>query len=309
VERFCLRWLIRPEEGGKKIQYFLRDHAISRKALRNLLNEGGAILLNGQAAHLRDTLSPGDELKLVFPVERMSENLVPEELPLEVLYEDEVLLVVNKPAGMSTIPSRDQRSGTLANALAGYFKKKSLRCGCHIVTRLDRYTSGICVVAKYRHIHHLFSTAADRIRVVREYEAFVEGIFRQEKGRVDAPIARKPDSIIERMVAEGGKTARTRFERIAVYPEFSHIRLWPETGRTHQIRVHMAYLGYPLVGDDLYGGSKNLLSRQALHCGKVSFKHPITDETIVVRAKLPDDMSELIASQEKAGNRLAGDGE
>ena len=153
---------------------------------------------------------------------------------------------------------------------------------------------GLVLVAKHRHVHYLFSKAQQQGRVTRVYEAIVEGVLNETNGIIEAPIARKRDSIIEREVNENGQFARTRYEIIRQYQDYAHIKLKLDTGRTHQIRVHMSYLGHPLIGDDLYGGSTTLLSRQALHCKYIRFVHPILKKELSFSCPLPEDMRRLI---------------
>ena len=195
---------------------------------------------------------------------------------------------------MNTIPSREHPSGSLANALVGYYKSIGLQATSHIVTRLDRDTSGIVLIAKHRHVHHLFSLMQRSGQVKRTYEAFAEGSIKEEAGTINAPIGRKADSIIEREVREDGQYARTHFQVLERHHLFTHIELQLETGRTHQIRVHMSYIGHPLLGDDLYGGQISLMERQALHCKKIKFNHPFSKKTMVFLASLPAEMQNIL---------------
>jgi 23S rRNA pseudouridine1911/1915/1917 synthase len=217
-----------------------------------------------------------------------------EEIPLLIIYEDEYLLVVNKPPGMNTIPSREHPYGSLASGLIGYYEKNGISATTHIVTRLDRDTSGLVLIAKHSHIHHLFSKQQRSGGVKRSYEAFVEGFVEQGEGMIDAPIARKPDSIIEREVHPDGQNACTLFEVSKRYEGFTHMKLWLRTGRTHQIRVHMSYLGHPLLGDTLYGGNRDSISRQALHCRELTFSHPFIHKEMRFTASLPIDMKQVL---------------
>jgi 23S rRNA pseudouridine1911/1915/1917 synthase len=292
--RFQIKWIIDQSHAGKLIKDFLKEEEISRTALTDIKFKGGSIFVNGKEVNVRYKLKTTDVLTVIFPPEIPSESVKGENIPLQILFEDDYLLVVNKPAGMSTIPSREHPTGSLANALVGYYDQIGLTATSHIVTRLDRDTSGIVLVAKHRHVHHLFSKEQQSGRVKRTYEALASGTIVPDWGSVDQPIGRKEDSIIEREVRTDGQYACTHFKVIDRYDIFTHIELQLETGRTHQIRVHMSFLGHPLLGDDLYGGDRALIERQALHCKQIKFIHPFLGREMIFRAPLPADMKALL---------------
>lgn len=294
MTRFQLHWQVTERDANKIIKDFLKEKQISKAALTDIKFKGGFITVNGMEQTVRYLLKQGDLLTIGFPFEYPSEDMKGERIPLHILYEDDFILVVNKPAGMSTIPSREHPTGSLANALIGHYEQKGLKATAHIVTRLDRDTSGIVLIAKHRHVHHLLSEQQKAKGVKRVYEAFAEGVFTNRIGVIDQPIARKKDSIIEREVNPNGQFARTRYEVIDCYQSFSHLKLQLETGRTHQIRVHLSYLGHPLLGDDLYGGKIDLMNRQALHCCELSFFHPLMEKHLTFQQELPEDMRALI---------------
>ncbi|MEH7085257.1 RluA family pseudouridine synthase [Neobacillus drentensis] len=293
-QQFQLKWVIGESDAGKLVREFLKEEEISRTALTDIKFKGGNILVNGEEINVRYRLAWNDILTVIFPSESPSEGLLGENVPLSILYEDEYLLVVNKPAGMNTIPSREHPAGSLANALIGYYQRCGLQATTHIVTRLDRDTSGIVLIAKHRHVHHLFSMMQQSGQVKRTYEAFAEGRMQQENGTIVAPIGRKDDSIIEREVRKDGQYACTHFQVLARFNGFTHLELALETGRTHQIRVHMSFLKHPLLGDDLYGGDISQINRQALHCKKISFIHPFSNDEMMFTAPLPRDMDNLL---------------
>lgn len=297
---FILEWTIGQEDQGKLIKQFLHEQEISKRALTDIKLHGGDILINGEHVTVRHVLSCGEKLTVQFPFEKPSENVQAEKIPLAIVYEDDYVLIINKPPFMNTIPSREHPTGSLANALMGYYEESGFVSAPHIVTRLDRNTSGLVLVAKHRHIHYLLSKAQQKGQVARIYEAFVGGNLKQTSGVIEAPIARKNESIIEREVNEDGQFARTRFELIRQYRDFAHVELKLDTGRTHQIRVHMSYIGHPLIGDDLYGGSTTLLSRQALHCKTLQFLHPMSKEELLFTASLPEDMERLIGEADES---------
>lgn len=292
--RFQMKWVINGNSAGLMIKEFLKKEDISRTALTDIKFQGGSILVNNKPVNVRYRLQKGDMLMVVFPPEQPSVGVKGEDIPLSILFEDDYLLVINKPAGMNTIPSREHPVGSLANGLIGYYEKNGLQATSHIVTRLDRDTSGLVLIAKHRHVHHLFSLMQKGGNVNRTYEAFAEGSIFPPAGIITAPIGRKEDSIIEREVRLDGQFACTHYRVIEELYGFSRVELKLETGRTHQIRVHMSYLGHPLLGDDLYGGNISIIQRQALHCKKIHFTHPFLQEEMTFTAPLPPDMIELL---------------
>ncbi|MBS4207950.1 RluA family pseudouridine synthase [Bacillus sp. FJAT-50079] len=293
-KRYSLKWTIDRNKAGLSIKQFLADEGISQRALTDIKFAGGKITVNGMEQNVRYLLNEDEILEVMFPLEQTNESLRAEDLPLEIMYEDRDLLVINKQAGMSTIPSREHPNGNLANALVYYYKQNQIYAAVHIVTRLDRDTSGLVLIAKHRHAHHLLSIMQQQFRIDRSYEAFVTGKWREKYGTIDVPIGRKCDSIIEREVRIDGKRAVTHYSLLQQYNDFSHIKLNLETGRTHQIRVHMAYKNHPLIGDDLYGGDTTLMQRQALHCRELSFEHPIIKTKLTFIAPLSEDMQLLL---------------
>ena len=219
----------------------------------------------------------------------------PEHLPLKIVYEDEAILVIDKRAGMATIPSIHHPSQTVATAVLAYYERRNIPFTVHIVTRLDRETSGLVLVAKHRYSHSLLSMEQINGSIERGYDAIVEGVLEQPDGVIDAPIGRKEGSIIERTVRADGKKAITHYETVQQTKTHSLINVKPETGRTHQIRVHFSFIGHPLAGDDLYGGSRDIINRQALHCSTIRFLHPLTKKRMEFHASLPNDMTGLFS--------------
>ncbi|USK93820.1 RluA family pseudouridine synthase [Rossellomorea marisflavi] len=292
MKRYEMSWVIGEEDEGRLMKDFLKDHEISKRTLTAVKFAGGELSVNGRREDVRFRLHTGDCLRVIFPVEDSS--ILPEPVPLEVLYEDDDVLVVHKPSGMKTIPSTDQAGGTLANAIRFHYIANGVASTVHIVTRLDKDTSGIVLVAKHRHIHHLFTLSQKQGNVSREYEAIAHGVFTDTEGVIEAPIGRKETSIIERMVREDGRHAKTRYRVEKQYGAYAHLRLQLETGRTHQIRVHLSHIGHPLEGDDLYGGALDRIKRQALHCSRLTFFHPVKQRELTFHCPLPQDMSRLV---------------
>ena len=297
MKAFELSWNIAAGEEGMILREFLKSQHISKAALADIKFQGGKIKVNGQEVTVRYILQSGDKVTVQFPVEKCSDGLIAENLPLDIVYEDDYVLVINKPAFVNTIPSREHPSGSIANRVAGYYLMQGIQSTVHVVTRLDRDTSGIMLIAKHRHVHHLLSEQQKRGEVKRTYVAFVHGHVAPE-GKVEAPIGRRSSSIIEREVRADGQYACTLFKRLHAFEgDYSYVQLRLLTGRTHQIRVHMAHIGHPLLGDDLYGGTLERISRQALHCCQIKFIHPFTGEQMVFEAELVDDMKRLLAEE------------
>ncbi|WP_404331232.1 RluA family pseudouridine synthase [Mesobacillus maritimus] len=291
---FKLNWAVTDREAGKFLKEFLVKQEISKAALTDIKFKGGKLLVNGEDVTVRYRLNEGDKIEVHFPPEEPSLGVQPETIPIEILYEDSYLLVLNKPAKMNTIPSREHPTGSLANAIIGYYQKNGIQATTHIVTRLDRDTSGIVVIAKHRHVHHLFSKQQKAGTLQRIYEGFAEGFFANPIGVVDEPIARKKTSIIEREVNAEGQYAYTSYQVLRQFDDFCYIQLKLKTGRTHQIRVHMSFINHPLLGDSLYGGKKGRIGRQALHCRTVKFIHPIDRNLMDFTAPLPIDMENIL---------------
>ncbi|MBO9128634.1 RluA family pseudouridine synthase [Bacillus sp. 165] len=291
---FILKWDIKREEEGTLVREFLRTKGISKAALTDIKFHGGSIEVNRSPVTVRHILKAGEELRIAFPPEERSPEMKGEAIPLQIVYEDDYVLVINKDPYISTIPSREHPTGSVANALLYHYDQQNLPVTVHIVTRLDRDTSGLMLVAKNRFIHHLLSKQQQEKSIQRTYEAVIHGVLKSNEGIIDAPIGRKADSIIERTVREDGQHAVTHFRVLERKKEITHVSLQLETGRTHQIRVHMAYLGHPLLGDDLYGGIKEEIKRQALHSTTLTFYHPVYEQEYTFTAELPDDMAQIL---------------
>ena len=287
-----------PVTNQQVLRDFLKQNEISKRAITAVKYNGGRILVNGKEQTVRWMLEPNDEVTIEFPQETASSGLLPEYGKVAIVSEDDSLLIVEKPAGQGTIPSRNQPSGTVANFVAGKYNVDHHPATVHVVTRLDTDTSGLVCIAKNRHIHHLMSKQLQQVGMDRRYVAFVHGWIQESSFSIEQPIGRKDGSIIERTVRCDGQYARTDVNVVEHYQHqgapFTVVELRLHTGRTHQIRVHLSHIGHPLVGDDLYGGSRDLLSRQALHCASLAFAHPITNCAVTVESSLPTDMKELL---------------
>lgn len=277
----------------KPLLLFLKEQGFSSAVITHLKRTENGILLNGKWAYVKDILHTGDELTIQLIENETSENIVPVNLPLEIVYEDEDLLVINKAADTPIHPSQGNYDNTLANAVAYYFQQKGDTFTYRCINRLDRDTTGLLIIAKHMYSASLLSDMVQRREIHREYLAIATGIVPPE-GTIIAPIARVDGSTIERCVDEkSGEYACTHYKTLATKNGYSLVSLKLETGRTHQIRVHMKHIGHPLPGDFLYNPDYSVIKRQALHSHKLSFKHPISSSMLEFTAELPEDMKRL----------------
>ncbi|HWK22463.1 MAG TPA: RluA family pseudouridine synthase [Ureibacillus sp.] len=295
--RFKLQF--QAEQDGQLLREAISKKGISKRGLTSIKYSGGALLVNGEEKTVRHPLKKGDIITVLFPLEEFSEGLIIEHKELSIIYEDEAFLIVDKPPFMNTIPSRENSTGSLANYICGYFEKQGIHSTVHIVTRLDRDTSGIVCIAKHSHIHHLMGLQQKQNRINKQYEAIVHGHVKQDEQTIIAPIGRRDTSIIEREVRQDGQFSHTDVKVLkrgftnSMEP-ITRVRLKLHTGRTHQIRVHMAHIGHPLVGDELYGGRRELFDRQALHCVLLEMEHPLTGEKLCFTSEVLESMQKLM---------------
>lgn len=286
-----LIYTITPADQNLRIEQFLRRKGYSRQNLTELKKMHESVLVNGVWFHLNETLNTGDILTIRIQESESSEKIPSTQLPLDILYEDEDILVVNKPAGMPIHPSQNNYYNSLANALAWYYEQQEKPFIFRCTNRLDRDTSGLTVIAKHLVSSSILSDMVRHHTISREYRAIVRGHVVPAFGTIDAPLSRKPGSIIERTVDfEQGEHAVTHYQVLDEKNGHSLVSLHLETGRTHQIRIHMKYLGYPLIGDYLYNPDMEYMTRQALHSYRMQFVHPITGELMDFIAPLPEDM-------------------
>ena len=283
-------------EQGMAVGQFLKERGYSRHALTLLKQTEGGILCNGREVYLSQPLRKGDRMDL-FLKEEVPEEIEPVELPFGIVYEDDDLMVVDKPADMPVHPSMKNHDNTLANAAAWYGRTKGDSFVYRCVNRQDRDTTGLLILAK----HILSATGLYgqmRAREIRRtYLAIVKGMIREE-GTIDLPVGRKEDSAIERMIdLEHGERAVTHYRPVRQGKDWTLIECRLETGRTHQIRVHMSSFGHPLIGDFLYGSREEQMPRQALHSWKLSFVHPIMGRPMEFVSPLPPDMQKYIGDR------------
>lgn len=278
-----LFYTIPTEYDGASVQTFLRQGCgFSYRTVVRLKHNEGGITVNGELRRSIDRVNAGEQLCLKFPDDVV--RIEDADIPLCVAYEDDSVLVVDKPPYLAVHPSAGKPEPTLANAVVGYFHRRGEPHSFRPVNRLDRNTSGLLLSAKNPHVAFALAQKAEKT-----YLAIVCGEL-TGSGIIDQPIRVKEGCCITREVGEGGKESRTHYEALGTDGEVSLVRLRLETGRTHQIRVHMSWLGHPLAGDTMYGTDEVLMPRHALHCAEMQFCHPITKEKIHLHSALPQDM-------------------
>ncbi len=303
-----INYIIKSDVAGLSVGNYLRKKGFSYQNLVDLKKQSDSILLNGEPTFQNRVLDSEDILVVHVREDEISKNIVPVELPLDIVYEDEDLLVINKSPRVPIHPSINHFENTMANALAWYFGEKSVPFVFRCINRLDKDTSGLTIVAKHKVsagiLGQMMKAKNDATvekylgkGIEREYLAIVRGNVVPEVGMISAPIGRKENSIMERMVdEENGESAITHYRVLKVQNGHSLVSLKLETGRTHQIRVHMKHIGFPLVGDYLYNPDMEYIQRQALHSYRLHFFHPITGEEMEFTAPLPEDMQRVLVS-------------
>ena len=285
---------ISPDHAGLTIENYLKQilHQSGRK-IQKLTRQKG-ILLNGKPVFLQRQLTANDNLR-VLVLEDASYGVQPEPGTIEILYEDEYLLVLNKPPYQLVHPTGQTASGTLANHLAYHLAAQGVVSTVRAVHRLDRETSGCVIFAKDAHSQTLLEQQLKDRTLKRRYQALVQGIVKPPSGTINAPIGPHPSLPNRRAINPQGETAVTHYQTIRNFPDTSLLELTLDTGRTHQIRVHLAHIGYPILGDKMYGLRSPVISRQALHATSISFEHLGTKQSVTITAPLPPDFARMIA--------------
>lgn len=288
-------YIIDEDSAGLRVEQFLRRKRYSGQNLSEIKRMPKSILVNGVHYYMRQELSKSDHLQVRICETQNSEKIPPTKLPLDIIYEDEDLLVLNKPAGMPIHPSLNNYTNSMANALAYYFQSQGKPFIFRCCNRLDRDTSGLTIVSKHLVSGSILSDMTKYREVHREYLAIARGSVTPSEGTIQAPLGRKDGTIIERTVDwEHGEDAVTHYKVVKEANGHSLVSLRLETGRTHQIRIHMKHLGYPLIGDYLYNPDMEYMTRQALHSHHMEFTHPITGEHMSFTAPLPEDMARVM---------------
>lgn len=281
-----IEFKISSEYRGREIREFLKSFGVSSSLLAKLKRTKNGITVNGEFARAIDTLNENDILKIIIA---NSGNMPsPTKMDIEICYEDRDIIVLNKPPFLPVHESRNHIGDTLSNFVAYHLGKESENTAFRAVFRLDRDTSGLVMVAKNE-----LAAAKLAGKVKKDYYAVVGKVIKAG-GIIDEPIARCGDSIIKRCISSEGERAVTHYEPVSIKDGASLLKINLETGRTHQIRVHFAHIGAPLLGDSLYGGDCSRINRQALHCKTIYFNHPITEEEMVIDCIFPDDFKEVI---------------
>jgi 23S rRNA pseudouridine1911/1915/1917 synthase len=284
------------DEAGLTVRGVLRrQRGVSSRLMRRVVHGGGLVHLNGKPARFIDRVAAGDVVGIVFP--RENSEIPPQDIPIHVLFEDDDLLAIDKQPGIVVHPTKGHPSGTIANGVVRHMAERGEHYKPRFINRLDMDTSGVLLVGKNAHAQSDFTAGAGKGLSEKRYTAIVEGRVAEASGVVDLPIGLAEDGAVRRVVREDGYPSVTRYrvgERFDAGGLFTLLELELETGRTHQIRVHLAHIGHPVVGDSLYGGAQGLMNRQALHAASLRFRHPSQDREVYVEAPLPGDMQRCL---------------
>jgi 23S rRNA pseudouridine1911/1915/1917 synthase len=281
------------QENDKTVKSILTEKLKFSKRLSKRLEQNGKILLNEREVKLNKSVFLGDDLSVEFDEEEDAYDAV--NIPIDIIYEDDDLLVINKQPYIVVHPTRSHQNNTIANGIAYYYKQNKINRKVRFVNRLDMNTSGIVIIAKNPYAHNRLSNQMKSNTVEKFYYAIVEGIISKDEGTINEPILRLNPEDIVRVVHPSGKECITEYKAEKKYNNMTLVKLKLITGRTHQIRVHMKHIGHPIVGDTLYGDNSSLIDRQALHCYKMKFKQPVTNEDIIITCSIPEDMKKLMS--------------
>ena len=279
------------------LRTFLSSKRISRSLLKSIKFNGGHILVNDSPKRTNEMVEKGDMVQIDLPPEPSNPHVVLSDNPIDIRYEDEDYLIVNKPPYLPTVQSARNQVDTLVNRVKNYYVKQNYESQViHVVTRLDQDTSGLVLLAKHRFAHSVIDQEMKQHRINKQYIALVQGKFDSSHGKIKFDIARDPNSFIKRRVVPSGegKPSLTEYWVLDYRDGVSKVRVKLHTGRTHQIRVHMSAIGHPLIGDALYGYASPAINRQALHCYLLDFQNVFRDKLVKVETKLPEDMSNYL---------------
>ena len=289
-----LSYQIDKDEHYDNVLHVLKEQFLLSDRLITKLKKANKIYLNSLPTYTKKSVTVGDTVSVLIDFEEDNSNIVASNIPLNIIYEDDYLLVLNKPANIAIHPSILHFDNSLSNGVKFYFDKLGLKKKIRIVNRLDRNTSGIVVFAKNEYIQECLIKQMKTKELKKEYLAIAKGILESKSGTLNFPIARKEGSIIERTVSSDGDSAITHYDVVKEFNNLSLVHIVLETGRTHQIRVHFSHIGHPILGDTLYGSPSELINRQALHSYKLTFIHPVTKKVVSLEAPLPNDIKNII---------------
>lgn len=282
----------------RRLRSALRMRGVTSSLMKVAIYHGGKTLINGKEKWAVDMVHPGDRFTLVLPPEVGNDHVVAYPAPIQIVYEDRDFLILNKPAGVATVPAHHVSvPDSLVNRVKAYYQQQGYENQViHVATRLDKDTSGLVIFPKHRFAHAILDRQLKHHQVKKNYLAVVQGHLQTAHGYIDAPIMRDPDSFIQRTIGAEGKASVTEYWVQDSNEQGTLAKIRLHTGRTHQIRVHFSYLGHPLLGDEMYGQESPLIARQALHCYWLQFYSPFQDTNITVNAPLPADMRAAIAA-------------
>ena len=289
-----LSYQIDKDEHYDNVLHVLKEQFLLSDRLITKLKKANKIYLNSLPTYTKKSVTVGDTVSVLIDFEEDNSNIVASNIPLNIIYEDDYLLVLNKPANIAIHPSILHFDNSLSNGVKFYFDKLGLKKKIRIVNRLDRNTSGIVILAKNEYIQECLIKQMKTNEFIKEYLAIAKGILESKSGTLNFPIARKEGSIIERTVSSDGDSAITHYDVVKEFNNLSLVHIVLETGRTHQIRVHFSHIGHPILGDTLYGSPSELINRQALHSYKLTFIHPVTKKELILESSLPNDIKNII---------------
>ena len=289
-----LTYTIQPNDNFFNVKELLKLKFQISDRLLVKLKKNKKIWLNSTPTFVDSRLKPFDIVEILIDFEEKSENIIPTQMDLNIIYEDEYYIVINKPSGIAIHPSILHYTDSLANGVKIYFEQKNIKKKIRPINRLDKDTSGIVIFAKNEYIQEFLVKEMKKNTFFKEYIAVCEGMFESKIGTINLPIGRKENSIIERCVCSDGDIAITHYNVLKSLKNTSVVHVTLETGRTHQIRVHLSNIGHPILGDTLYGNPSSVINRQALHAYKVKFIHPITGLNVEYIATIPSDIKSII---------------
>lgn len=289
-----LKYIVNNLSNYSNVRQVLKNEFNMSNRLITKLKQNKLIFLNNKETYLDKSISANDVIKCIIDFNESSENIISTKMFLKIIYEDDYLLVVDKPFNMAVHPSILHYENSLSNGVKYYFESIGLNRKIRPINRLDRDTTGIVLFAKNEYIQECLIKQMAAKSFYKEYLAVLDGLLDNQKDTINAAIARKESSIIERCIDQNGAKAISHYEVIDSKNNLSLVKFVLETGRTHQIRLHSKHIGHPIIGDTLYGKESELISRQALHCHKISFTHPVTKNKIEFVSPMPEDMQKAI---------------